>query len=248
MKATARARHLLAAIEGLFGMGVRGAAPRIIALLSLLVLSVGPFQAASGSGLIITGTVRDAVAVVLSGATVSDGRQSVFTDSQGRYQLIETNLATYYVTASKGGYVAQTHAVNTTNNVEDVDFDLKFVVTTSVSPKYFNSVPMTITVSALSLAPADTEFVTVLPDSTSVAMSYSGQSGTQNAWQGSFTVGLSTRQALGPGGVASRTLAGHTSRTPLHPMNQLWRKPNICSIGRIQCTSEDAAMRVRCSL
>ncbi|HEY7123958.1 MAG TPA: carboxypeptidase regulatory-like domain-containing protein [Ktedonobacterales bacterium] len=66
----------------------------------------------------ITGKVSDSSGTAIANATVSDGNQSVSTDSSGRYVLIEPNQnATYTLTVSATGFTTQTASVNVTSLV-----------------------------------------------------------------------------------------------------------------------------------
>jgi hypothetical protein len=65
----------------------------------------------------IAGTVKSAkTGAAIVGATVSDGSQSVTTDSLGRYTLIEPNTnATYTIKASASGYTTKSSSATTTS-------------------------------------------------------------------------------------------------------------------------------------
>jgi hypothetical protein len=64
----------------------------------------------------ITGKVTDASGNAIAGATVTDGTQTVTTDSNGRYVLIESNTAaSYTVTASASGHTTQSQTATTTS-------------------------------------------------------------------------------------------------------------------------------------
>ncbi len=64
----------------------------------------------------ITGKVTDSGSNPIAGATVTDGTNSVTTDANGNYVLIEPNAgATYTVTASASGFTSQSVSVTTTN-------------------------------------------------------------------------------------------------------------------------------------
>jgi hypothetical protein len=66
----------------------------------------------------ITGKVTDSTGTAIANATVSDGNQSVTTDSSGRYVLIEPNQnATYTLTVSASGFTTQTATVSVTSLV-----------------------------------------------------------------------------------------------------------------------------------
>lgn len=165
---------------------------RRLALMASLAMLAGFIPSAHAAGLVITGTVRDALGSPLAGASVTDGRRTVATDGQGGYVLVETSPDTYAVRASKDGYVTQTKFVNTLTNTSDVDFNLLFKLNPKITPTYFNAVPTTLSLEATSLAPSNTAISATLPDSSSVVLAYESQVGTLNRWTGTHTVPTGT--------------------------------------------------------
>lgn len=64
----------------------------------------------------ILGTVTNTSGQAVKGASVTDGNQTVTTDSNGNYVLIESNSASAYtVTISASGYTTQSVSVTTTS-------------------------------------------------------------------------------------------------------------------------------------
>jgi hypothetical protein len=64
----------------------------------------------------ILGTVTNTSGQAIAGATVTDGSQTVTTDSNGNHVLLESNSAsTYTVTVSTSGYTTQSVSVTTTS-------------------------------------------------------------------------------------------------------------------------------------
>jgi hypothetical protein len=69
----------------------------------------------------IKGKVTNANGTAIANATVTDGVNTVTTDSSGNYLLIEPNTnATYTVTASASGFTSQSQNVTTTNQTNTV--------------------------------------------------------------------------------------------------------------------------------
>lgn len=166
-----------------------------LGLASAVLLALMP--SVHAAGLVINGTVRDVLGVPLSGATVTDGRQTTTTDADGRYVLVETEFNTYAITANKLGYVSYTQFVDTLTNTSDVDFSLLFKLTTTISPAFFNAVPTTVTIEATSIAPSSMAVEAEL-DSGQIWLSYEGSSNGQNVWRATHSVTSGTSDGTYP--------------------------------------------------
>lgn len=168
---------------------------RIVGLL-LLVALIAPTGGASATGPIISGTVKNMIGQPLAGATVSDGTQSTTTNPDGAYTLIETQLKSYAITASMDGYVSYTKIVDTRNNISDVNFDLYYSITPTITPRYFNVVPQTLNLKVLSKIPTNAELTAGLPDGSTVTMTNDGIESGKNRWVATTTVPTGTPDAI----------------------------------------------------
>ncbi|MEO7804200.1 MAG: Ig-like domain-containing protein [Actinomycetota bacterium] len=179
-------------------------------------------------GLVITGVVTDKLGSNLVGASVTDGAQTVLTDADGRYTLVETNPAKYTITSSKIGYVSDSKRVDTLNNVADVNFSLLFEISAAVSPKYFNAVPQDLTASASSLAPSNTVLVANFPGGFILTLVHQGISEGTNNWLAIRNIG--TGSSDGAYNVSFQGKVSGTAVTPLRTLTYfLDRAPPVLS-------------------
>lgn len=140
----------------------------------------------------ISGTVNDRIGRPLVGVAVTDGAQTVFTDSQGDYRLEEESVSSVFVGASKTGFEPDGRLVRLSDTLGSVDFVLAHRVTASIAPAHFNSSSAeTLTITAKSYAPSAASCVRWTDGLSGAAVELGlseGIPGGQSTWQGTFVV------------------------------------------------------------
>lgn len=160
-----------------------------------LLLVVGLTPAVNALPLmVIAGTVSDPLSQALANVRVTDGQgHTVYTDGSGRYRIEEDALGTYTVRVSRADLIAQARNVGPTEALTPVDFTMLYLLTASVTPAAFNSVPRELSLSASSTAPATTcVTATVSPSGSVVSLTLSSMQAGLRTWTGSYLVPAGT--------------------------------------------------------
>lgn len=126
----------------------------ILGLALLMIVSITPAVHAVGTT-VIKGTIVDPLGRPLQSVSVWDGSKSSLTNASGYYELEQSGLGPFTITAGRTGLNAQSRTISLTQSLEPLNFSLNYWQSASNSPSLFNSVSKTITLQTISYSPAD---------------------------------------------------------------------------------------------
>lgn len=160
----------------------------MVAFLMLTILQPGEAGADLGD-VQITGTVTDAVGTPLANVRIADALKAVYTDINGNYSIDEPLGQDFTLTASRTGLYAANKS-GTALPATRIDFILRYMIATMVSPTAFNTLPKPLNLTARSYAPT-TSCVSWIDGTsgTSVALTYQSTDGAgESTWTGQYVV------------------------------------------------------------